>query len=33
MLEYWKDADPELQPRLRDVRGRVTRLRAAAGKG
>jgi tetratricopeptide (TPR) repeat protein len=33
MLDYWKDADPELQPRLRDVRGRVSRLRAAVGKG
>jgi tetratricopeptide (TPR) repeat protein len=33
MLDFWKDADPELQPRLRDVRGRVARLRAAGGKG
>jgi len=26
-VDLWKDADPELQPRVRDVRGRVERLR------
>jgi tetratricopeptide (TPR) repeat protein len=28
-LELWKNADAELQPRVRDVRGRVARLQAA----
>lgn len=27
-VELWKKADPELQPRVRDVRGRLERLRA-----
>ena len=27
-VELWKKADPELQPRVRDVRGRLARLRA-----
>jgi tetratricopeptide (TPR) repeat protein len=26
-VTLWKDADPELQPRVRDVRGRVDRIR------
>ena len=25
-VALWKDADPELQPIVRDVRGRITRL-------
>ncbi|HEX9581573.1 MAG TPA: tetratricopeptide repeat protein, partial [Gemmatimonadales bacterium] len=25
-VELWKDADPELQPVVRDVRGRLARL-------
>lgn len=28
----WKNADPELQPRVRDVRGRIDRLRAQIAK-
>jgi tetratricopeptide (TPR) repeat protein len=28
-LDLWKSADPELQPQVRDVRGRVARLQAA----
>jgi eukaryotic-like serine/threonine-protein kinase len=31
-VDLWKNADPELQPRVRDVRGRVERLRAQLGK-
>jgi eukaryotic-like serine/threonine-protein kinase len=27
-IELWKDADPELQPKVRDARDRLTRLRA-----
>jgi len=30
-VELWKDADPELQPRVRDVRGRVERLSKGRG--
>jgi tetratricopeptide (TPR) repeat protein len=30
-LEFWNDADPDLQPIVRDVRERVTRLRSAIG--
>jgi tetratricopeptide (TPR) repeat protein len=30
-VELWKDADPELQPRVRDVRGRVERLQRRRG--
>jgi len=30
-VELWKDADAELQPRVRDVRGRVERLRRRRG--
>jgi tetratricopeptide (TPR) repeat protein len=30
-LEFWADADPELQQIVRDVRDRVTRLRRATG--
>lgn len=29
--ELWKDADPKLQPRVRDVRDRIARLQAQAG--
>jgi tetratricopeptide (TPR) repeat protein len=31
-VELWKNADPELQPRVRDARGRIDRLRAAMAK-
>ena len=31
-VELWKDADPELQPRVRDVRGRVERIRRQLGR-
>jgi tetratricopeptide (TPR) repeat protein len=31
-LNLWKNADPELQPRVRDVRGRVARLQAAQAR-
>jgi len=31
-VELWKTADPELQPRVRDVRARIDRLRAAQAK-
>jgi tetratricopeptide (TPR) repeat protein len=31
-VELWKNADPELQPRVRDVRGRIDRLRAMLAK-
>jgi tetratricopeptide (TPR) repeat protein len=31
-VELWKNADPELQPRVRDVRGRIDRLRAAQAR-
>jgi tetratricopeptide (TPR) repeat protein len=31
-LELWKNADPDLQPRVRDVRGRVARLQAAQAR-
>jgi tetratricopeptide (TPR) repeat protein len=27
-VELWKDADPELQPKVRDARERLTRIRA-----
>jgi tetratricopeptide (TPR) repeat protein len=30
-VELWKDADPELQPRVRDVRSRVERLQRRRG--
>ena len=30
-LDYWRDADPDLQPIVRSVRERVTRLRRATG--
>ena len=30
-LDYWRDADPNLQPIVRSVRERVTRLRRASG--
>jgi eukaryotic-like serine/threonine-protein kinase len=30
-VELWAPADPELQPRLREIRGRLERLRAAVG--
>jgi len=30
-LDYWRDADPDLQPIVRSVRERVTRLRRASG--
>jgi tetratricopeptide (TPR) repeat protein len=30
-VQLWKDADPELQPRVRDVRGRIERLRRGRG--
>ena len=31
-VELWKNADPELQSRVRDVRGRIERLRAVIAK-
>jgi tetratricopeptide (TPR) repeat protein len=31
-LNLWKNADPELQAQVRDVRGRVARLRASEGR-
>jgi tRNA A-37 threonylcarbamoyl transferase component Bud32/tetratricopeptide (TPR) repeat protein len=31
-VDLWKNADPELQPRVRDVRGRIERLRAQIAK-
>jgi tetratricopeptide (TPR) repeat protein len=30
-VELWKDADPELQPRVRDVRSRIERLQRRRG--
>ena len=30
-VELWKNADPELQPRVRDVRGRIERLQRRRG--
>ena len=30
-VELWKDADPELQPVVRDVRARIARLQARSG--
>jgi tetratricopeptide (TPR) repeat protein len=30
-VELWKDADPELQPRVRDLRGRIERLQRRRG--
>jgi tetratricopeptide (TPR) repeat protein len=30
-VELWKDADPELQPRVRDVRSRVERIQRRRG--
>ncbi|HYW30967.1 MAG TPA: protein kinase [Gemmatimonas sp.] len=32
-VELWKDADPELQPVVRDVRARIDRLRRSTDKG
>jgi len=31
-VDLWKTADPELQPRVRDVKSRIDRLRAAQAK-
>jgi tetratricopeptide (TPR) repeat protein len=31
-VDLWQNADPELQPRVRDVRARIARLQAAAAK-
>ena len=31
-VEFWKDADPELQPKVRDARTRLDRLRAELAK-
>ena len=31
LVELWKDADPELQPMVRDVRARIARLQARRG--
>ena len=30
-VELWADADPELQPQVKEIRGRLERLRAAVG--
>jgi hypothetical protein len=30
-VDLWKNADPELQPRVRDVRGRIERLQRRRG--
>ena len=30
-VDLWKDADPELQSRVRDVRGRIERLQRRRG--
>jgi hypothetical protein len=30
-VELWKNADAELQPRVRDVRGRIERLQRRRG--
>jgi hypothetical protein len=30
-VDLWKDADPELQPGVREVRGRIARLATEAG--
>jgi hypothetical protein len=27
-VRYWKDADPELQPQVADIKARLVRLRA-----
>jgi tetratricopeptide (TPR) repeat protein len=32
LVDQWKDADPELQPRVRDVRTRIARLQAQIAK-
>jgi len=32
LVEQWKKADPELQPRVNDVRGRIARIRAEMAK-
>ena len=32
-VDLWKDADPELQPTVRDVRARIERLRKLTFKG
>ena len=29
---FWKDADPELQPQVADVKARIARLRATEAK-
>ena len=31
-VELWKDADPELQPKVAEVRGRIARLREGEGR-
>lgn len=30
-VTLWKDADPELQPRVRDVQGRIARIQRGRG--
>jgi hypothetical protein len=30
-VELWENADPDLQPRVRDVRGRIERLQRRRG--
>jgi eukaryotic-like serine/threonine-protein kinase len=32
-VELWKDADPELQPKVREVRARITRLQDTEKRG
>jgi hypothetical protein len=31
LVELWKNADPDLQPLVRDVRGRIAKLTAQGG--
>jgi len=31
MVELWQDAEPELQPRVAEIRGRMDRLRRSTG--
>ena len=31
-VKLWKDADPELQPQVADIKARIARLRAAEAK-
>ena len=31
-VTLWKDADPELQPQVTDIKARIARLRAAEAK-